>query len=55
MMVVIFEVVPNPSCQEKYLEIAADLKSSLSNIEGFISIERFQSMVNPERLLSLSF
>ncbi|MGZ0787797.1 antibiotic biosynthesis monooxygenase family protein, partial [Pseudomonas saponiphila] len=55
MMVVIFEVVPNPGCQERYLEIAADLKSSLSNIEGFISIERFQSMVNPERLLSLSF
>ncbi|MEM6188369.1 antibiotic biosynthesis monooxygenase family protein [Shewanella scandinavica] len=55
MMVVIFEVVPNPGCQERYLEIAADLKSSLSEIAGFISIERFQSMVNPERLLSLSF
>ena len=37
MMVVIFEVVPNPGCQERYLEIAADLKSSLSEIAGFIS------------------
>lgn len=55
MMVVIFEVMPNLGCQQKYLDIAASLKASLSDIQGFISIERFQSMADPERLLSLSF
>ncbi|KAF7787954.1 hypothetical protein PRUB_a2488 [Pseudoalteromonas rubra] len=41
--------------RQAYLDIAADLKPILQNIDGFISIERYQSLNDPERLLSLSF
>lgn len=52
---VIFEVEPASGKKEEYLDIAAELKSSLMKIRGFISIERFQSLNNPEKMLSLSF
>ncbi len=55
MIAVIFEVTPTENGKEKYFEIAADLKSILSEMDGFISIERFQSITNPDRYLSLSF
>ena len=55
MIAVIFEVFPTASGKQEYLEIAEELKQHLSNIEGFISIERFQSLVNPDKILSLSF
>ena len=55
MIAVIFEVVPNENEKEEYLEIAASLKPLLANIPGFISIERFQSLADPQKLLSLSF
>ncbi len=55
MIAVIFEVTPHPNYQDEYFQIAAELKSSLVNIEGFISIERFQSLVSPNKYLSLSF
>lgn len=55
MVAVIFEVIPAEGQRESYLSIAADLRPLLSNIDGFISIERFQSMSDPTRLLSLSF
>lgn len=55
MIAVIFEVVPNPGHREEYLDIAAKLKPLLTDIPGFISIERFQSLSDPNKLLSLSF
>jgi heme-degrading monooxygenase HmoA len=54
MYVVIFEVEPTDSGMEGYLEIANELKEELQTITGFISIERFQSLNNPKKLLSLS-
>lgn len=54
MMLVIFEVTLKPGCLARYLEIAAELKAGLSDIAGFISVERFQSQVDPGRWLSLS-
>jgi heme-degrading monooxygenase HmoA len=55
MIAVIFEVIPNKGKKEEYLDIAAKLRPELDTIEGFISIERFQSFNNPEKVLSLSF
>jgi heme-degrading monooxygenase HmoA len=55
MIAVIFEVIPNEGKKEEYLDIAASLRPELDHIEGFISIERFQSFTNPEKVLSLSF
>lgn len=55
MITVIFEVVPANGKRDEYLDIAARLKSELIKIKGFISIERFQSLVDPEKILSLSF
>ncbi|RED19508.1 heme-degrading monooxygenase HmoA [Flavobacterium cutihirudinis] len=55
MIAVIFEVIPNEGKKEEYLDIAASLRPELDHIEGFISIERFQSFSNPEKVLSLSF
>jgi len=55
MIAVIFEVIPNEGKREEYLDIAANLRPELNSIEGFISIERFQSFSDPEKVLSLSF
>ncbi|OXB23152.1 antibiotic biosynthesis monooxygenase [Flavobacterium tructae] len=55
MIAVIFEVIPNEGKKEEYLSIAASLRPELDKIEGFISIERFQSFSDPEKVLSLSF
>jgi heme-degrading monooxygenase HmoA len=55
MIAVIFEGKPNDGCKQTYLDIAAELKPLLSGIDGFISIERFESLVEPGKLLSLSF
>ncbi len=55
MIAVIFEVLPTVDGKQEYLEIAGELRQHLSSIEGFISIERFQSLVNPDKILSLSF
>lgn len=55
MIAVIFEVEPAAGSTERYLELAADLRPLLDGISGFISIERFVSMHDPERILSLSF
>ena len=55
MYAVIFEVELNEGGQEKYLAIAAKLKELLVTMPGFISIERFESLVNEGKLLSLSF
>lgn len=55
MIAVIFEVIPAENKKDEYLTIAAALKPELEKMEGFISIERFQSINNPEKILSLSF
>jgi len=55
MIAVIFEVVPAEGKREAYLGIAADLRPLLNEMDGFISIERFQSLADPGRILSLSF
>lgn len=55
MITVIFEAFPAKGKWDEYLDIAARLRSELNKIEGFISIERFQSISNPEKVLSLSF
>jgi len=55
MMAVIFEVSPHESLRQEYLDIAADLRPLLDGIDGFISIERFESLSHPGKILSLSF
>lgn len=55
MIAVIFEVIPNEGNKAEYLEIASQLRPELDKIDGFISIERFQSLNDPEKVLSLSF
>ncbi len=55
MIAVIFEVVPREGHRQAYLDIAAALRPLLDRIDGFISIERFQSLSDPGKILSLSF
>jgi heme-degrading monooxygenase HmoA len=56
MIAVIFEVTPaSGPGRERYLELAAQLKPELEGMDGFLSIERFQSLADPDKLLSLSF
>lgn len=55
MIAVIFEVEPTDGRRGNYLDIAADLGPLLRTIEGFISIERFESLTKPGKVLSLSF
>jgi heme-degrading monooxygenase HmoA len=55
MIAVIFEVTPAAGRKQIYLDLAATLKPQLEEMEGFISIERFQSLTDPDKLLSLSF
>lgn len=55
MMAVIFEVLPAPGQQDAYLGAAAALRPVLEQVDGFISIERFESLSEPGKLLSLSF
>jgi heme-degrading monooxygenase HmoA len=55
MIAVIFEVEPSEAGRATYLERAAQLKGLLETMDGFISIERFQSIAAPAKLLSLSF
>ncbi len=55
MIAVIFEVEPKSDKKNDYLELAASMRKLVDQIDGFISVERFQSLTNPEKLLSLSF
>jgi heme-degrading monooxygenase HmoA len=55
MIAVIFEVWPADGRAPDYLDIAADLRPLLDEIDGFISIERFSSLSDPGKVLSLSF
>jgi len=55
MIAVIFEVEPADGRREAYLDLAAQLKPQLQAMDGFISIERFESLTTPGKILSLSF
>jgi heme-degrading monooxygenase HmoA len=55
VIAVIFEVTPALGQRGAYLDLAADLKNHLQRIDGFISIERFESLSLPGKILSLSF
>ena len=55
MIAVIFEVQPATGRRDTYLGLAADLREQLQAIDGFLSIERFESLGQPGKLLSLSF
>jgi len=55
MIAVIFEVWPADGRKQTYLDIAASLRPELERIDGFLSIERFQSLSDDSKLLSLSF
>lgn len=54
MIAVIFEVYPAEGSREAYLDIAAKLRPVLETMDGFISVERFESLSTPGKLLSLS-
>ncbi|MGB1325629.1 MAG: antibiotic biosynthesis monooxygenase family protein [Paracoccaceae bacterium] len=55
MIAIIFEVIPAAGRKQDYLDIAASMRPMVEEIDGFISVERFQSMSNPDKLLSISF
>jgi len=55
MIAVIYEVQVAPARKQDYLDLAAELRPLLEQVDGFLSIERFQSLTDPEKLLSLSF
>jgi len=55
MIAVIFELTPAGGHRQEYLDIAAQLRPLLDGIDGFISIERFESLTTPGKILSLSF
>lgn len=55
MIAVIFEVHPTEGRKNDYLDIAAQMRPMVEQVEGFISVERFQSLTDPNKVLSLSF
>lgn len=55
MIAIIFEVWPEDGQRQHYLDLAAALREELTKMDGFISVERFQSLTEPGKMLSLSF
>jgi len=55
MIAIMFEVWPADGRKQDYLDIAASLRPLLEQLDGFISIERFESLTEPGKILSLSF
>ncbi len=55
MIAVLFEAIPAEGQAPRYFGLAADLVPLLQQVDGFLSIERFQSLADPDKLLSLSF
>ena len=55
MIAVVFEVFPKSDQRDAYLAMAADMRALVETIDGFISVERFESLTTPGKLLSLSF
>ena len=54
MIVVIFEVIPNEGRAHEYFDLAQELAPELAEIDGFIAVERFESIANKGKYLSLS-
>lgn len=55
MIAVIFEVMPSSGRRQEYLDLAARLRKTLETMDGFVSVERFESLSQPGKILSLSF
>ena len=55
MIAVIFEVEPANGRMDHYLDMAAEMRPLVDQIDGFISVERFESLTQPGKLVSLSF
>jgi heme-degrading monooxygenase HmoA len=55
MIAVIFEGIPRDDRKDAYLDMAAQLRPLLEHVDGFLSIERFESLTTPGKILSLSF
>lgn len=55
MMVVVFEVMMKEGREQEYFDIAARLRAELEEIDGFVSVERFQSLATPGKYVSVSF
>lgn len=55
MIAVIFEVWPEPARRHEYFDLAAELRPLLAGIDGFMTVERFESLSEPGKVLSLSF
>jgi heme-degrading monooxygenase HmoA len=55
MIAIIFEVLPAAGRKQEYLDLAAALRPELEKIDGFISVERFASLTDEGKILSLSF
>ena len=55
MIAIIFEVEPAEGQQDNYLKMAQQMRAHLETMDGFISVERFESLTTPGKLLSLSF
>ncbi len=55
MIAVIFEVMLEPERGQRYFDLGAELRDQLSEVEGFLSIERFQSLSEEHKFVSLSF
>jgi heme-degrading monooxygenase HmoA len=55
MIAVIFEVWPRAGHEQEYFDLAASLRPELERVDGFISVERFSSLAEPGKILSLSF
>ncbi len=54
MIAIIFEVQPKEGRRQDYLDLAAELRPLLEEVDGFVSVERFESLTNPGKILSLS-
>jgi heme-degrading monooxygenase HmoA len=55
MVVVIFEVWPAEGRTREYFDLAASLRGELEQLDGFVSIERFESVTTPGKFVSISF
>ena len=55
MIAVIFEVWPKPEYKNSYFDLAAELRPIQDTVDGFISVERFESLTEKGKILSLSF
>lgn len=55
MIAVIFELSPQAGQSARYFELAAALRPELEAVEGFLSVERFESVSRPGHFVSLSF